>query len=508
MGKPYRRPDSPFWWIAYLDSRVNAKGKRKRVCISAETTDEAEAAALQASIERRVAADLQSTGPGAWTVARYVEEVWLPARTARGVATVRRDKELIAHALPIIGHLGPAQVKKGHIKAIIRDMSQQKEADGLTALFAPRTVLHVYGALRILFGDLLDHEPPLIPVTPCTLKERRGELPAKVDKDPSWRAKAVFTRDEAEQIISDPRIPEYRRVLWTCLFLGGFRINEATPRRWSQYDAAAEPLGKLEITTHYRREEAKEVPGTKTGPGRDIPVHPTLARVLASWRLKGWAAYQGRQPGPDDLIIPGVFGGILNSDQSEEWLHEDLEALGLRKRGQHCARATFITLSRLDGARDAFLKWVSHGPSKATIMDHYTRPPWPELCADVAKLKIRVKEGKVVRLAASMKSAASQAGSAKSATLMLRSEKREQVPGFMHGRGGNRTRRNQALSEVSARQRTEVVDLVRAGIDTKPTRATPQRSNVATPSSRAGFRPATPLRRRLAALLARYPEAA
>jgi len=39
---------------------------------------------------------------------------------------------------------------------------------------------------------------------------RKSEVPPKRDKDGTWRSGAVFTREEVEQIISDPRIPEER----------------------------------------------------------------------------------------------------------------------------------------------------------------------------------------------------------------------------------------------------------------------------------------------------------
>ena len=43
-------------------------------------------------------------------------------------------------------------------------------------------------------------------INPCQLK--RGELPKKADKDPTWRAGAVFTRGEVELLISSPDLPE------------------------------------------------------------------------------------------------------------------------------------------------------------------------------------------------------------------------------------------------------------------------------------------------------------
>jgi hypothetical protein len=50
----------------------------------------------------------------------------------------------------------------------------------------------------------------LIESNRCSIK--RGELPAKIDKDRTWRSSAVFAREEVEHLISDERIPEERRV--------------------------------------------------------------------------------------------------------------------------------------------------------------------------------------------------------------------------------------------------------------------------------------------------------
>jgi hypothetical protein len=75
---------------------------------------------------------------------------------------------------------------------------------------------------------------------------QRGVLPKKVDKDPTWRVTAIYTREEIEKLISDRRIAEDRRVLHALKALGGLRHGEAA--------------------------------------GRRVPVHPTLARVLSEWK--------------------------------------------------------------------------------------------------------------------------------------------------------------------------------------------------------------------------------
>jgi hypothetical protein len=43
---------------------------------------------------------------------------------------------------------------------------------------------------------------------------------------------------------------------------------------------------------------------TKMDAVKHVPVHPTLAVMLAEWKLGGWAEMMGRAPGPDDLIVP------------------------------------------------------------------------------------------------------------------------------------------------------------------------------------------------------------
>jgi len=61
-----------------------------------------------------------------------------------------------------------------------------------------------------------------------------------------------------------------------------------------------------------------------------------------------------------------------------------------------------ISLARADGAAKDVLQTVTHG-ARGDIMDSYTTLPWANVCAEVAKLRVQLVEGKVVpmqRLAA------------------------------------------------------------------------------------------------------------
>ena len=133
-----------------------------------------------------------------------------------------------------------------------------------------------------------------------------------------------------------------------------------------------------------------------------MPAHPTLAAILAEWKLSGWAAMMGRQPTPDDLIVPmppdaalrrrsdWTPEGMRNKSYCFKRFREDLERLGFRHRRGHDMRRTMVSLSREDGARKDILELCTHNPKKTgSSIDVYTTFPWEALCGEVAKLRIQ-----------------------------------------------------------------------------------------------------------------------
>src|SRR5262249_38505465 len=139
------------------------------------------------------------------------------------------------HALPHIGDMQLSEVRPRHIREIVRALVDEGK-------LSPRTIRHVYGTLRTMFQCAIADEK-LTGANPCSLQ--RGDLPKKVDKGPSWRATAVFSRTEVEAIISDERIPLDRRVMYAGLALTGERWGEWAARTWRDYDRSQEPLGRL-----------------------------------------------------------------------------------------------------------------------------------------------------------------------------------------------------------------------------------------------------------------------
>jgi integrase len=396
MGSVYPRGSK--LWLAFKDEN----GKRRLEPTGLPVGQETKARKILESIERRIAANKKlsalgvETGP--LTVARYAAH-WIADRKQRKVGTARKEEYrfkvyvfsfVLAVESKTFGEMRPADMRPSHLRDLVRHLKAQCGAE--KDQMAPRTVRHIYGALRTMFGDMVADEH--LSSNPCTLK--KGELPKKVDKNPAWRSQAVFVREEVEQLISDERISIENRVLYALLFLCGMRIGEVAARRWRDYDAKAVPLGRLIVPTSYSRQE-KRVKGVKTDVPREVPVHPTLARVLAAWRLSGFKIFMGQAPRPDDLIIPSPTGQHLDDTVVLRRLGQDLETLGLRRRTTHNTRRTFISIARADGANKDVVKCITHG-AKGDQVDDYTTFPWSALCEAVLKIQISLREGKLLSL--------------------------------------------------------------------------------------------------------------
>ena len=388
MGSVYR--NGPRLFLSYKDVTGKRVARSSGIPVG-KTEEEREtnrklAGKMLAELEEAIAKEAvrqdreRTSGP--MTVKRFAD-TWIKGRRGR-IATVNDEEtRLKLHVLPRIGSMKLGEVKPRHVREVVRHLVDKGE-------LSARSVRHCYGTMVTLFKAAIREE--LIDSNPCVLG--RDELPKKLDKDPAWRATAVFTRAEVEAIISDERIAIDRRVLYGLLFLTGCRFGEVAALRWSAYDRTHEPLGMLSVHASYDVRTNKEK-GVKTGVPRRVPVHPTLAKLLAAWKLSGWQELIGQAPTDDDLIIPSRRNENRRVTHGRTKFHQDLERIGLRPRRIHDTRRTFISLALADGARKDVLRWVTHGP-EGDIVDLYTTLPWSALCESVAALKVTLIEGQVI----------------------------------------------------------------------------------------------------------------
>lgn len=389
-------------WIRFR----GVNGKWKNVTTGYDVGQEALAREMLAEMHRLVTAETAGEAPlspqaGRLTVREYIAQ-WLEQRRALG-HDWKHDRSRLQHVLPVLGELAIAAVRARHvIEAFQRVRTIPTETTG--EVLSPRSVHRVYEVVSRMFGDaqLAD----LIEQSPCVLDERH--LGALVDKDPDWRAGAVFTRDEAVTLLSTDAIPEDRRLLHAFMLLAGMRPGEASALRWRHYDPTLQPLGQLTVSVAYDSRRHREK-STKTEATRHVPVHPTLAAMLAEWKLAGWEALCGRKPEPEDLIIPlppadaaarrTRSGEPFRTEayNGKRWREFDLPVLAWRPRELYAMKATFITLVLDDGADPHVIETrVTHTKRSRSAFDGYNRGrQWELTCAEIVKLKLARRDAEL-----------------------------------------------------------------------------------------------------------------
>jgi integrase len=360
-------------WLSYKDTDGTWRQRSTGYTVDERRQALAYMRRAEQLLERRRAGG-EPAGPA--TVQRF-GDAWIEARRKRGVASVDDDHgRLRNHVYPHIGTMPVAEVRTRHLIDLFAALRE--------TTLAPRTIYQVRGLLHTFFKSAIRAE--LIAANPVAGLDRT-DMPKKVDKDPTWRAEAIYTRGEIERLISDEQILPDRRVVYGLKAIAMLRHGEVQRLRWRDYDPGTEPLGKIQLGK------------TKSGVPRAIPVHPTLAAMLAAWKLAGWERTYGRRPEPDDLIVPTRNMTERQPNEAQEGLIFDLEMLGLRttagatrKRRGHDLRRAGITLYQVDGADRFKLEAISHGP-RGDIISVYTTFPWPALCAEIAKLKCAISKG-------------------------------------------------------------------------------------------------------------------
>lgn len=373
----YKRKGSVFWCAKIQD----VDGKWHAVSTGYE--DEGEAAAWvreQVRDVEKIRKHKRNGEAGALTLTAYATG-WIDRRKT---ATVKDDKtRLELHILPRIGHMPIADVRPRHCRDVIMF---HREA----GVLSPKTIRELASLMTTLFKSALIDE--VVTMQPSIYE--RGVLPKKADKDPTWRAEAIYTRAEVVQLLTDDRIPRDRRIFYALKFFTG-RHSEVARLTWSQWERDCEPLTSLNVAY------------TKSKVPRRVPVHPVLAKLLAEWKLEGWEDLYGEKPKLHHLIIPTRNLTKRGAAESQRQLLFDLEKIGLRvkagktrNRRGHDLRRTLITLARSDGAIDSLLRLVTHGASGNDILDIYSTPIWADVCREIAKLRIALPTGALVHLGA------------------------------------------------------------------------------------------------------------
>jgi integrase len=376
------------WWIRYKEG---GKWKDKKTEFLLDDPNGQRKAKRYADTTQRLAdaRGAHAGGVGPLTVKAYAKP-WIDRRREAGLDWKNDQSRLEHHVLPRIGTMLIDEVGAPQIA----DLAHRWR---FATKLAQWTVYNVYSVVSALFRDA--EIEGVIARSPCILT--KAQLGPLIDSDPEWRDSAIYTRDEAEVMISHPDIPIDRRVYYGFGLLLGLRPGEIAALRWRHYDPNVQPLGKLTIAAALNTRKY-EVKGTKTGAVRRVPVHPTLAALLAEWKLSGWGVMMGRQPAPEDLVLPlpPADAAARRSRSGEpirtgdyagkKWRAVDLKMLGWRGRELYATKSTFITLAIEDGADPEVIRErITHARARRNAFDGYDRGEhWTRTCAELSKLRL------------------------------------------------------------------------------------------------------------------------
>ncbi len=208
-----------------------------------------------------------------------------------------------------LGGMAVGEVRPRHVVAFLDWLAKQPSPRGGT--LATRSIRNIYDVTRRALDAAVVEE--LLPANPCA--PIHSKLPAVEDKDPNARDGWFFNRVEVWQLITDERVTEERRVVYTIEFLTGCRPGELAVLRWRDWDRTQRPLTRLTITRAVKSVSRKEG-RTKTGARKMVPVHPHLEKVLTEWFAAGWKRFIGRAPEADDLVVPNKDGHTRNTNRA------------------------------------------------------------------------------------------------------------------------------------------------------------------------------------------------
>jgi len=391
MGSIFKRGDR--YYVSFKDS----SGKWRQA--AANTSDETKAQRLLAEIESRLEAE-RHTGEGGPVTVRGYAKAWLARRREKHDATLKRFKATGAGKVEHRDWKNDEGRMRTHVLSSplasmpMADVRPKHLAEWMHALrvandLSTHTVRNVYGLLTAMFRDAA--VAGVVSSSPCILT--RAQLG---DEDPEAPGAGRYTREQFEHMISSPRLPENARVLAALGGLAGLRLGAIAGLRWRDLDTTVTPLWRLTSSRTYDGQP------TKTGKPSVIPVHPILAGMLARWR-GGWAAMLGREPTPDEPIVPQApdkwirIPGAPHTKKSAGVVMDTiLEELSIPAAPMktHALRSTFISIALEDGARGDLIEKVTHTTGRArSAFARYDRADyWPQICAEVVKIKLSVPE--------------------------------------------------------------------------------------------------------------------
>ncbi len=319
--------------------------------------------------------ELQRRGFERHTLAAYVDH-WAENKTRRGRRNVKRAAaNLRRHILPTLGHHRLDEIQARAISELAWDLYDES--------LSAKTIHNVIGYLSSVFKLAVYEE--LLEANPCR-SIPRDELPA-AGRNP-WRK---YEPRDVVALLSNPSIPEDRRVLYALMFYLATREGEGAGLTFDRWDRSVEPLNAFIIDRQYDHQPLKTARDDQTAERR-LPVHPELAAILARWKLSGFAAVFGRPPRPGDFVVPSRRTlGARTRNAIYKALVADEKRAGVEHaagRGTHGFRKAWISMIEDAGAPREEYRVLTHTRPSRDVLEVYVQRSWTSLCATAQRIKL------------------------------------------------------------------------------------------------------------------------
>lgn len=310
---------------------------------------------------------------------------WSATRTNKHHAEDWRALEL--HILPREWFSGMrlAEVRAMHMDQLLAQLRSEPGKKGRP--ISDKYIGDLFGSLSLMFKWAIRQE--LCLTNPVNID--RNELNRRPQKE-----QEIYQPSEIRVLTRHHSIPHPIRVLWALLFFTGCREGEACGRRWRDLDISVRPLPSLHVHDQYGGKSLKTAKeGDASGwRARFVPLHDELVGILQEWAREGWELHVGRRPGPDDFIVPHISPRAKAPHHTRSSAYKALmrsaEGAGVRFRGVHACRHTFVTLCRQGGADKVWLEKITHN-ARGDMVDRYTQSTWRPLCDVISCLNLDVR---------------------------------------------------------------------------------------------------------------------
>ncbi len=201
-------------------------------------------------------------------------------------------------------------VKRRHIRDFMDALSRKKKlvaASGEGArsggkvesdeTISPQTQKHMLTLLRRIYNDAKFDD--LVDVNPCDgVRVQRADD----ESEETWH---TITLDEIQRLLSHPRLPETKRLIFETALYTGMREGELWALRWRDLTLDVE-----HPSCSTRRSYKK---GTKAGKVRHFPLLPAAVAALRRVRERA------KDRSPDALVFPNRQGGQYAKGYDAEW---------------------------------------------------------------------------------------------------------------------------------------------------------------------------------------------